>query len=170
MCYPILLKERRICTWRCLNLVGYLGLRRRRQWKRPPSPPKKNKKGFAFLKLNRVSLASFNFSNLGDFSEVEFLRIVSKLKQRKENLSSCVHVLRWSRVVEVNKIMYQKAWCTIRVSFRGNTVIWKRFFLGGGGAGAGAGLFRLKQMKIVLRERNRISLKAPHDTRRRGSG
>ena len=93
--------------------------------------PQKTRQALLLLKLNRVSLASFNFSNLGEFSEVEFLRIVSKLKQRKENLSSCIHVLRRSRVVEVDKIMYQKAWCTIRVSFRGNTVIWKRFFWGG---------------------------------------
>ena len=68
--------------------------------------PQKTRQALLLLKLNRVSLASFNFSNLG---EVEFLRIVSKLKQRKENLSSCIHVLRRSRVVEVDKIMYQKA-------------------------------------------------------------
>lgn len=71
--------------------------------------PQKTRKASLFLKLNRGSLASFNFSNLGEFSEVEFLRIVSKLKQRKENLSSCVHLLRRSRIVEVDKIMYQKA-------------------------------------------------------------
>lgn len=71
--------------------------------------PQKTRKALLFLKLTRVSLASFNFSNLGEFSEVEFLRIVSKLKQRKGNLSSCVPVLRQSRVVEVDKIMYQKA-------------------------------------------------------------
>ena len=127
--------------------------------------PQKTRKDLLFLKLNRVSLASLNLSHLGEFSEVEFLRIVSKLKQRKENLSSCVHVLRRSRVVEVDKIMYQKAWCTIRVSFRGNRVTWKRFFFFGRG-----GVFCPKQMKIVSREPNRISLKALHDTRRRGSG
>ena len=77
--------------------------------KRTTLSPKKTRKALLLLKLNRVSLASFNFSTLGEFSEVEFLRIVSKLKQRKENLSSCIHLLRRSRVVEVDKIMYQKA-------------------------------------------------------------
>ena len=40
------------------------------------------------------------------------------------------------------------------------------FFFGGGGGG----VFFPKKIKIVSREPNRISLKALHDTRRRGSG
>ena len=51
-----------------------------------------------------------------------------------------------------------------------NSLLQIFFFGGGGGEGGGGGLFCPKQMKTVSRERNRISLKAPHDTRRRGFG
>ena len=51
------------------------------------------KNEFKFFKLHRVYLQPFNLSNVSNFPGVEFLRTLSRFKERKGNFSSYVHVL-----------------------------------------------------------------------------